>query len=56
MHLKLVNLNSYKDSLLNSIQAVDQTEAQLNNKLIERDNILYADGTGLYSIVKNVKK
>ncbi len=56
MHLKLVNLNSYKDSLLNSIQAVDQTEAQLNNKLIERDNIIYIDGTGLYSIVQNVKK
>ena len=54
--LKLVNLNSYKDSLLNSTQAVDQTEAQLNNKLIERDNILYTDGTGLYSIVQNVKK
>ena len=54
--LKLVNLNSYKDSLLSSTQAVDQTEAELNNKLIERDNILYTDGTGLYSIVQNVKK
>ncbi len=54
--LKLVNLNSYKDSLLSSTQAVDQTEAELNNKLIERDNILYIDGTGLYSIVQNVKK
>ena len=54
--LKLVNLNSYKDSLLSSTQAVDQTEAELNNKLIERDNILYIDGTGLYSIAQNVKK
>ncbi|MDM1042747.1 MULTISPECIES: hypothetical protein [Empedobacter] len=54
--LKLVNLNIYKDSLVNSTQSVDQTEAELNLKLIERDNILYADGTGLYSIAQNVKK
>ena len=54
--LKLANLNTYKDSLVSSTQAVDQTEAELNLKLIERDNILYADGTGLYSIAQNVKK
>ena len=54
--LKLVNLNSYKDSLVSSTQSVDQTEAELNTKLIERDTILYADGTGLYSIAQNVKK
>ena len=54
--LKLVNLNTYKDTLVSSTQAVDQTEAELNLKLIERDNILYADGTGLYSIAQNVKK
>ena len=54
--LKLVNLNAYKDSLVSSTQSVDQTEAELNTKLIERDNLLYADGTGLYSIVQNVKK
>ena len=54
--LKLINLNIYKDSLVSSTQAVDQTEAELNNKLIERDNILYADGTGLYSNAQNVKK
>lgn len=54
--LKLTYLNTYKESLVSSTQAVDQTEAELNNKLIERDNILYADGTGLYSIVQNVKK
>ena len=54
--LKLLNLNIYKDSLVSSTQAVDQTEAELNNKLIERDNILYADGTGLYSMAQNVKK
>ena len=53
--LKLTNLETYKNSLVSSTQAVDQTEAELNNKLIERDNILYADGTGLYSIVQNVK-
>ena len=54
--LKLANLNTYKDSLVSSTQSVDQTEAELNTKLIERDTILYADGTGLYSIAQNVKK
>ena len=54
--LKLVNLNTYKDSLVASTQSVDQTEAELNTKLIERDNLLYADGAGLYSIAQNVKK
>ena len=54
--LKLTNLETYKNSLVSSTQSVDQTEAELNNKLIERDQILYADGTGLYSIAQNVKK
>lgn len=54
--LKLTNLTTYHASLMSSTQAVDQTEAQLNAKLIERDQILYADGTGLYSIAQNVKK
>lgn len=54
--LKLANLSTYKDSLVSSTQSVDQSEAELNNKLIERDQILYADGTGLYSIAQNVKK
>ena len=54
--LKVTNLNTYKESLMNATQSVDQTEAELNNKLIERDQVLYADGTGLYTIVQNVKK
>lgn len=54
--LKLANLNTYKDSLLTATQAVDQTEAELNMKLMERDKILYTEGTGLYSIAQNVKK
>jgi hypothetical protein len=54
--LKLATLNTYKESLLSTTQSVDQTEAELNNKLIERDNILYAEGTGLYTIAQNVKK
>ena len=54
--LKLANLNTYKESLMSSTQSVDQTEAELNNKLLERDQLLYADGTGLYSIAQNVKK
>lgn len=54
--LKLTNLNTYKQSLINTTQAVDQTEAELNLKFIERNRILYAEGTGLYPIVQNVKK
>jgi len=54
--LKLTNLTTYQSSLMSATQSVDQTEAELNIKLIERDNILYADGTGLYSIAQNVKK
>lgn len=54
--LKLVNLNTYLTSLINSTKGVDQTEAEFNEKLIERDNVLYADGTGLYTIAQNVKK
>ena len=54
--LKLTNLNAYKDSLVSSTQSVEQTEAELNLKLIERDQLLYADGTGLYDIAQNVKK
>ena len=54
--LKLTNLETYKNSLVSSTQSVDQTEAELNNKLIEREQLFYADGTGLYSIAQNVKK
>ena len=54
--LKLTNLNTFQTSLVNSTQTVDQTEAELNNKLIERDQLLYSDGTGLYTIAQNVKK
>lgn len=55
-NLKLTNLNTYKDSLTTANQTIDQTEAEFNNKLIERDQILYTDGTGLYTIAQNVKK
>lgn len=54
--LKLNNLTTYHASLMSATQAVDQTEAELNTKLIERDKILYADGTGLYTIAQNIKK
>lgn len=54
--LKLANLTLYHTSLVSATQSVDQTEAELNAKLMERDNILYADGTGLYTIAQNVKK
>jgi hypothetical protein len=54
--LKLANLNTYKDALVSATQTVDQTEAELNIKLMERDRILYTEGTGLYTIAQNVKK
>ena len=54
--LKLTNLTAFQTSLVNATQAVDQTEAELNSKIIERDQLLYADGTGLYTIAQNVKK
>lgn len=54
--LKLNNLTNYHASLMSSTQAVDQTEAELNTKLIERDKILYAEGAGLYTIAQNIKK
>lgn len=55
-NLKLNNLTTYHASLLSATQAVDQTEAELNTKMIERDKILYAEETGLYTIAMNVKK
>ena len=54
--LKLTNLTPYQTSLVSTTQAVDQTEAELNVKLIERDQIFYTEGTGLYAIALNVKK
>ena len=54
--LKLNNLTTYHASLMSATQGVDQTEAELNTKLIERDKILYAEGTGLYTIAQNIKK
>lgn len=55
-NLKLNSLTTYHTSLKNATQAVDQTESELNTKIIERDKILYAENTGLYTIAQNVKK
>ena len=54
--LMLENLTTYHRSLVSTTQPVDQTEAELNVKLIERNQILYTEGTGLYDIAQNVKK
>lgn len=54
--LKLVNLTAYHTTLVESTKNVDITEAELNTKLIERNKILYENGTGLYTIAQNVKK
>lgn len=54
--LQLNNLNTYHESLVATTQPVDKTEAELNVKLIERNQILYTEGSGLYDIAQNVKK
>lgn len=54
--LKLASLTTYQASLMSATQAVDHTEAELNVSIIERNQTLYADGTGLYTIAQNVKK
>ena len=54
--LKFENLKPYYQSLVGTTQTVDQTEAELNVRLIERNQILYTEGTGLYTIAQNVKK
>jgi len=55
-NIKLQNLNTYHDSLKATTLAVDQTESELNTKIIERDRILYADETGVYAISLKIKK
>lgn len=54
--LKLTALNTYLTTLVSSTQTVDHSEAELNTKLIQRNNILYSNGTGLYTIAQNTKR
>jgi hypothetical protein len=54
--LKLVYLYTYQTELVNITQIVNQTEAELDSKIIERNSILYDDTAGLYEIAQNVKK
>ncbi|CAD7799829.1 hypothetical protein CHRY9390_00542 [Chryseobacterium aquaeductus] len=54
--LKLVNLTAYHASLVSATENVDQTESQLTTKMIERNKMLYAENTGLYTIAQNIKK
>ncbi|MGR7814338.1 hypothetical protein [Lacinutrix undariae] len=54
--LKTSQLTTYLDKLVLNTKDVDHTVAQLNAKLISRNNLLYADNTGLYTIAQNVKK
>lgn len=54
--LKLANLILYHTTLVESTKKVDQTEAALSAKLIERNTILYKSETSLYAIAQNVKK
>lgn len=54
--LKIANLKTYYDTLMSATQAVNQTESELNNQMIDRDKLLYANDTGMYSISQDVKK
>lgn len=55
-NLKIVNLSTYHQALKLATLAVDQTESQLNTKMIERDKILYEEETGVYDISQKIKK
>lgn len=55
-NIKLQNLSTYHESLKAATLAVDQTESELNTKIIERDRILYAEETGVYAISLKIKK
>ena len=54
--LKLTSLTAYHQSLVSATQPIDQTEANLKVKLIERDDVLYKEGTGIYDVAGKVKK
>ncbi len=54
--LKLVKLQEYHTNLVNATQQVNQTEAELNTELIQRNKILYNQEIGLYTTAQNVKK
>jgi len=55
-NIKIQNLSTYHESLKAATLAVDQTESELNTKIIERNRILYAEETGVYAISLKVKK
>ena len=54
--IQLPSLTTYHQSLEAATLAVDQTESELNTKIIERDKILYAPETGVYAISQKIKK
>lgn len=56
VELKVATLTTYKDTLMATTRAVDQTQAALNNQFISRNNALYTEDTGLHSIALDVKK
>jgi len=55
-NLKLENLSTYHQALKSATLAVDQTEAEFNTKMIERDKTLYTEETGVYDISQKIKK
>jgi len=54
--LKLVNLKTYQTELVKATQKVNKTEAELKTELINRNNVLYNEESGVYEIGQNVKK
>ena len=54
--LQLATLQTYSISLKNANTAVINSTTPLSNKRIARDEVLYADGTGLVDLAALVKK
>ena len=54
--LTTASLTTFRDNLQTANTNVINTEVAYSNTRISRDNVLYAEGTGLVDIASNVKK
>ncbi|MCM5663674.1 hypothetical protein [Galbibacter mesophilus] len=48
-------MEHYRNQLIKATQVVNQTEANFNKLLLERNEILYTEETGLHATAKDVK-
>ncbi|MDG3583547.1 hypothetical protein [Galbibacter pacificus] len=53
--LKLASLNEYYSQLVSSNHEVNKTEAALYQSMINCNEVLYMDSTGLFDLAKKVK-